>query len=357
MLTPWSKLSIVLLATLTALAVTGCALPYYLQAAGGHIEVMSAREDIEDLLADPELDPELRARLERVREARRFATETLGLPDNDSYTQYAALDRRYVVWNVFAAPALSVEPKTWCFPVSGCVAYRGYFDEADAQDYAASLAEDGYDSYVGGVTAYSTLGTFSDPVLDTMLRYDDISLAELIFHELAHQQLYVKGDSAFNEAYATVVAEAGLQLWLEQQGEDAGPVIAEMRADEDRQAEFTDLLLRTRDRLAEIYTSDTDDSAKLAAKAAAFEQLEQEWETLRARWGDGYGYDGWFSQPLNNARLVPVATYEGLAPGFRRLLSETCEGDIRCFHAEAERLGELEYEARRDVLSALMVGG
>ena len=200
---------------LSGLMLASCSLPYYTQSVYGHLRLMSKREPIAEIVADPDTDPELRAQLELVMEIRGFAVDQLALPDNGSYTKYAQLDGEYPVWNVFAAEEFSVDPVTWCFPFTGCVAYRGYFSESRARGYADRLIErNAYDVWVGGAIAYSTLGHFKDPVLSSMLRYQDPWLAGLIFHEFAHQRLYVKGDSGFNEAFASVVGEIGMERWL-----------------------------------------------------------------------------------------------------------------------------------------------
>jgi predicted aminopeptidase len=338
-----------LLLTLTLPALGGCG--YYFQAVRGHFEIMGDRVPIEEVIDDPGTPAEVRARLELVREARVFASAELQLPDNDSYTTYVALDRPYVVWNVFAAPEFSVEPKRWCFPVAGCVVYRGYFSEDDANDYAGRLTADGWDTYVGGVAAYSTLGRFDDPVLSTMLRWPDYRLAGLLFHELAHQVVYVKDDSEFNESFATLVEEEGLARWLDARGELAA--LAEYRDDRERQGAFGLLVEDARARLAELYRQPLDDAAMRAAKAAEFAALRERYRALREAWGGYAGYDAWFERPLNNAQLVPVATYRRFVPAFRALLREE-EGDLGAFYEACRQLAALPSEARRERLEALL---
>src|ERR1700753_1223482 len=212
-----SHLRVLLVITLLA-TLPGCGTMYLAQAAGGQIHVLNARKPIDKVVADPKTPDPLRARLVEVRAARAFAVSELHLPDNRSYRTYADIKRPYVVWNVVATPEFSIEPKHWCFPIAGCVAYRGYFKERSARKFAAKLAAQGFDVTVGGVPAYSTLGKFADPVLSTMMRYDDSDLVAIIFHELAHQLLYVKNDTEFNEAFATMVEQAGLERWLEANG-------------------------------------------------------------------------------------------------------------------------------------------
>ncbi len=329
----------------------GC---YYGQAVRGHLKIMSDQVPLDTVIEDPATPDETRRRLALVRDARTFASAELGLPDNDSYTRYVALDRPYVVWNVFAAEAFSVEPKRWCFPVAGCVVYRGYFDEAAARRYADRLAGKGYDTHVGGVAAYSTLGRFDDPVLSTMLRWRDYQLAGLIFHELSHQVVYVKDDSQFNESFATAVEEEGLARWLADRGEPG-----ELQAYRDsrrRAGAFSLLIADTREALNEIYGSGLDEAAMREAKAAAFETLRSRYRALRGDWGGYAGYDAWFEQPMNNARLVPVATYRRYVPAFRALLREV-EGDWPAFYEAARALGELEPAAREERLEALLKTG
>ena len=340
------------LALLVALVlVLGGCVGYYGQAVRGHMKIMGERVPLDEVIEDPATTGETRERLELVREARAFASAELGLPDNGSYSSYVQLDRPYVVWNVFAAGEFSVEPRRWCFPVAGCVVYRGYFAEEDAQDYAARLDEDGWDTYVGGVAAYSTLGRFDDPVLSSMLGWRDYQLAGLIFHELAHQVLYVKGDSEFNESFATAVEEEGLARWLEARGEPGE--LETYRASRVRAGGFSLLIADARQRLGELYAQDLAAADMRAAKAAAFEDLRTRYRALRESW-DGYpGYDAWFAQPLNNAHLVPVATYRRYVPSFRAMLRDV-DGDLPAFYAAARELAELAPEERRARLDDLL---
>ena len=340
-------------ALLLAVPLAGCqAVGYYSQAIGGHLALMRAREPIDELLADEATDPALREQLATLLEARRFAVARLALPDTDSYRSYAETGRRYVTWNVVAAPEFSVSAHTWCFPIAGCVSYRGYYAEADAREYADGFAERGFDVTVGGASAYSTLGWFDDPVLDTMLRGGELRYVGTLFHEMAHQRLYVKGDSDFNEAYATFVERQGVREWLESRGE--GDRIAAYEASLARGEGFAALLAETRESLAALYDEPREEGEMREAKARAFDAMRERYAALKASW-DGYaGYDGWFARELNNARLVAVSTYRRRVPAFAALFEEVGR-DLARFHEAAEALGELpedERSARLDELAA-----
>lgn len=315
---------------LSVLLLQGC---YYLQAARGQLELLSRRAPIADLVADPATPPELRARLELARDIRAFASEELGLPDNASYTTYADLGRPFAVWNVTATEEFSVEPVVWCFPFVGCVPYRGYFTEADAHAFARRYHDDGYDVRVGGVAAYSTLGWFSDPLLNTMLARGELEVAALVFHELAHQQLYVDDDTAFNEAFATVVEEEGVRRWVTARGRPS--MLDEYRARAERARRFAEVLRETRTELAALYASDLAPDAMREAKAEAFARLRARYARVRDDEWDGYaGYDRWFDRDLNNADLAAVATYNELAPQLRDLL-DSVGSDLPAFYVAA----------------------
>jgi len=311
----------------------GC---YLVQATTGEWRVLNARVPLDKVIADPTTPPELRARLTGVDSAREFASRELGLPDNESFRSYADIGRRYVVWNVVAAPEFSLSPERWCFPVAGCVAYRGYFHEPRARDFALGLESRGFDVVVEGVPAYSTLGRFADPVLSSMLHFDDDELAATIFHELAHQLLYVRNDSEFNEAFATTVEEAGLARWLEHLG--AAQRIERFRAEQQQSAALLALLESARGRFKALYASGIAAPEMRTAKAQAFAQLSGEIRGLEQRLGVHYPvYDGWLAAGLNNAQLASVATYYHCMPGFRRLL-EREGGDLTRFYAAAREL-------------------
>jgi predicted aminopeptidase len=322
------------------LPLTGC---YLMQAATGQMAISSKREPIAAVLADSATPAALRSRLEYVAAARDFASRELGLPDNESYRSYADLGRPFVVWNVFATPEFSVEPRRWCFPIAGCVVYRGYFNEESARRYARKLRRRGDDVAVGGVAAYSTLGHFKDPVLSTMLGWSDAQLAGTLFHELAHQVVYVPGDSEFNESFATVVEEAGLERWLA--ARQRGQELVAWREQRERQSEFIALLLKTRNKLRELYQSALADDEKRSRKQYEFGELKLDYAQLKQQWSGYSGYDRWFDRTLSNAHLVSAATYYGCVPGLQRVLSEV-GGDLPRFYAEAKRLARMDKDAR-----------
>lgn len=326
---------------------TGCALPYYWQAVGGQLDLMRRRVPIEAAVGDEQLDAMTRERLQAVVELREFATAELRLPDNDSYSTFVDLGRDYVVWNVIAAEPLSVDPIQWCFPVAGCVSYRGYFDQTKAAKYERRLAAKGYDTWSGGSGAYSTLGYFSDPVLSTMIGGNDVDLARTLFHELAHQRLYIKGDSELSEAFASAVEEYGVERLLAGRGEVAATqAYREQRA---RGAEFSRLIERQRDRLREIYALDRPERELLELKSRAFAQLKHEYEALRQAWGGRGDFDPWIEGDMNNARLAAISTYRKWLPGLRWRLERV---GVETFYAEVEVLGELSADARAARLEA-----
>ena len=326
----------VLLVAVLLLPLTGCGTLYLAQAARGQFRVLQARRPIDKVVADPNTPTELRDRLTDVRAARDFAVTELHLPDNRSYRTYADIKRPYVVWNVVATPDFSVEPKHWCFPVAGCVAYRGYFKEKKARAFAAKLASEGYDVTVGGVPAYSTLGRFSDPVLSSMLRYGDSELVAIIFHELAHQLLYVKDDTEFNEAFATTVEDAGLERWLKSRGHP--DLMQQYLAENADERAFIELFASGRERLRRLYATRLPTGEKQAEKAAIFADLTRQVRALQKQQGEEY-YESWLEEGLNNAHLASVATYYQCVPGFERLLAAQ-DGDLQRFYAAARELAK-----------------
>ncbi len=327
-----------------AALIAGCAnLAYYAQAANGQFALLAAARPIELWLADPATDTSLKDRLAKAQAMRRFAVRELALPDNASYRNYADVKRPFVLWNIVAAPALSMEPRQWCFPVAGCVSYRGYYSKEAAQAYAAELRAEGNDVQVAGVPAYSTLGWFNDPVISTFIHYPDGELARLIFHELAHQVVYAPGDSEFNESFATAVEEAGVQRWLAVHGDDA--MRTKYAAYQTRRSDFHALLLKHRQALESNYASAAGDAEKYRQKARIFQSLQDEYQTLKLAWGGYAGYDRWFAEPLSNAHLAAVATYQDLVPGFRALLAH--EHSFGRFYAAVAALAKLDKAERQ----------
>jgi predicted aminopeptidase len=314
----------------------GCGTTYLLQAARGQYQVMSGRRPIDEVVADSRTSEELRSRLAAVRDMRAFASRELALPDNASYRTYVRLERPYVVWNVVAAPEFSVEPRRWCFPIVGCLAYRGYFGERRARTFAARLKREGYDVFVGGVAAYSTLGRLADPVLSSMLSYGEHELAAVLFHELAHQILYVPGDTTFNEAFAVAVEQVGLARWLASRG--AREALAHVHARREHQAQVLALFSARRAELARLYREPLPGEAMRDRKRAVFAALEADLSALEARTGVKSGYSRWFESGINNAHLASVATYFDCVPAFERLLEEK-GGDLPRFYAAVKALG------------------
>ena len=332
-------------------ALGGCAeIGYYAQAAHGEMSVLSSARPIPDVLDDPQTGDKLKGRLQKVQQIRAFAVSELALPDNGSYKSYADLKRAYVLWNVIATPELSLKARQWCFPVAGCVSYRGYYSEADAKAFAEELQHEGDDVMIGGVPAYSTLGWFNDPVLSTFIDDSDAELARMIFHELAHQTVYAQGDSQFNEAFATSVEEAGLALWLDRNGDDKLRALYAGR--EKREADFLALLLATRKKLEADYAGNASDDDKRARKAAIFAGLKDDYQGLKASWGGYAGYDAWFSRPLNNANLALLATYHDYVPAFRELLRQS--GSLPKFYDAVRELAKLDIDERHRRLKALI---
>jgi predicted aminopeptidase len=334
-----AALAIALIAGLSG----GC---YLLQSAEGQLSLMSKREPITKVIDNSSTPPKLRAQLRSVRSIRDFASHELGLPDNGSYRKYADIGRAYVVWNVVAAPEFSVDPKRWCFPIVGCVAYRGYFVEARARRFAAGLKAQGFDVVVGGVAAYSTLGHFDDPILSTMVNWDDVELAAIIFHELTHQLLYVRNDASFNEALATTVEEEGVRRWLEQQGREQD--LAEHLLEQQRYLKVIALMSETREHLRLIYAMDLPPPLMRERKREAFEALRESYAALRAQWGGHAPFDSWFVQDINNAHLASIATYFACVPGFEREL-KAVGGNLPAFYRRARELAKLD-QPQRDLL-------
>lgn len=350
------SLRLTLAATVGTLLIAGCTVlggdvdrftegvGYYWQTVTGHLSILHRAEPVSDLLADDGLDPRTRQRLELARRIRRFAVTDLGLPDNGSYTRFADLKQPFVTWGVVAAPELSLRLTQWCFPVAGCVTYRGYYSLEAAEGYAAKLQAEGFDVQINGVPAYSTLGWLDDPLLSTFINYPDAELARLIFHELSHQVVYVPGDSMFNESFASTVEQLGVERWLSLNGTPEQRFgYSQQRLRRDR---FLEMLGRHRDRLAAVYASQASDSKKRESKQAVFKDLKEEYQRLRAGpWAGFSSYDRWFSRPLGNAHLGSVATYTTWVPVFRQLFAESAD-DFQRFYLKVGELAALDRAER-----------
>ena len=333
---------------------TACTnLPYYAQAIGGHFDVVHRSQPIQRLIADPGVDPQLKQSLTKVMQLREFASRELKLPDNLSYTSYADLERPYVVWNVFASPELSLQLKEWCFVQVGCVNYRGFFSQTQAERYAEDLRNEGYDVHVGGIRAYSTLGWFSDPVLNTFIGYSEMNLARLIFHELAHQVVYVPDDSVFNESFATAVEHEGVRRWFERNGTTSQQVTLTSR--QEREALFIELVFKHRERLRTVFRSNASESEKRTQKTRIFEEMRTEFLHLRTQRADFGAYDQWFAQPLNNARLATVSIYTQWVPAFQAMLEHNGH-DMARFFEHVIQLSKLSKDERHAALQKAATG-
>lgn len=339
----------------------GCAhnggdLGYYMQSLRGHLQVMQAARPVQDWLADEQASAALKSRLALAQRIRAFAVTELKLPDNASYHRYADLKRRAVVWNVVAAPPYSLVLKTWCFPVTGCVGYRGYYDEAEARALAAQLGTEGLETAVYGVPAYSTLGWTNwiggDPLLNTFIHFPEGELARMVFHELAHQVLYVKDDTMFNESFATAVERLGGARWLALQGSAAAK--EEYAKFDGRRRDFRALALSTRRALERIYDdkapSASDPAAREAMKKKTMEEFRARYGELKASWGGFAGYDAWVAN-ANNAAFGAQAAYDELVPGFEALFEKE-GGNWQGFYDAAKRLAALPKQERHKALKA-----
>jgi len=330
---------------LSGVTLTGCeSVRYYNHLISGQIKIINKNEPIHQLLENPHASETLKAQLQLVLDIRTFAKNELCLPVKNQYLSFADLQRPFAAWNVYATPEFSFTPKTWCYPVVGCTAYRGYFSEEDARDYSDKLKKQGYDVFMGGVAAYSTLGWFDDPVLSTFVYRSHVKLAALIFHELAHQLLYVEDDTTFNESFATAVEQEGLRRWLATKNDLNA--LTDYQIDYQRRRQFIQVVMKYRKQLESLYAEDLPTFTKRDAKARVFDGLRDEYRLLKQEW-EGYpGYDLWFSQPLNNAQMISVSTYYDLVPEFLRLLQHT-EYNLEMFYKECQNLARQTKEERR----------
>jgi predicted aminopeptidase len=334
---------------LCALACLQCrSLPYYEQAIDGQMEILQKQQPISDMIENPETPAKLREKLLLIQSARTFAEKELLLPVNDHYLSYVELNRPYVVWNVFAAPEFSLTPETWCFPIVGCVTYRGYFKEADARNFGDALAQKGFDVYIGGAIAYSTLGWFDDPILSTFINLRASDTVALIFHELAHGLLYIPDDTAFNESFATAVEQEGIKRW--QMLTNATQDYAAWQRKRRSRHKFTALVSKYRDRLKVLYESNLPANEKRNQKAAVFSRMRSEFSVLKSNHREMAVYGAWFNRPLNNAQLISVSTYHDWVPAFSQMLSDA-NGDLKKFYDRCRQLAKKEPQERHRILT------
>jgi predicted aminopeptidase len=352
MIAMFKKLVVVCSGLFLSTALTSCqTIQYYGQAISGQHRILQSRQPISEVTADPNSSEILRQRLTFLMDVRAFAEDDLQLPVANNYLTYVDLKRRYVAWNVVAAPEFSMVPKTWCYPFVGCAAYRGYFAEADAIEYADSLKKQGYDVHVGGVTAYSTLGWFDDPVLSTFIRRSKASSAALLFHELAHQVLYAPDDTTFNESFATFVEQEGLRRWQRSSGNSE--IYSEYLNNYRRQQQFVSLVFEHRQRLEILYKTDLTPALKRTKKASIFAEMRHEFEYLKTTQTDLGAYDTWMNQSLNNAKISGVVAYHDFVPAFSVILADQ-NGDLNQFYETCRQLAQETKGERHRILSDAM---
>lgn len=330
---------------------SGCAqISYYYQVIEGHLDITQRIKPLEEVISSLETSSVLRHQLQQAKKIRQFAIEKLQLPDNISYTQYADLQRKFVVWNVYAVPRFALTPKLWCFPIVGCLSYRGYFSPEPAFKEAEELKEQGFDVYLTGIRAYSTLGWFADPLLNTMLSKEEWQLAALIFHEKTHQLLYVQDDSTFNESFASAVEEIGVQLWLKTQGNLK--YFEQYLISKQRNQQMISLVLKTKEKLAELYQQKISEHEMLRLKNEFLEELQKDYKKLKeTEWNNYRGYDHWFAE-VNNAKLLSVAMYEEYVPAFKKLFEEN-QRDFKKFYDQVRLLAALPKNERDHKLNEL----
>lgn len=351
MICRWRLGAFATMATVCSLliALGGCSqVGYYAQSINGHFTMLHEAQPVSELLADPSIDPRLRTRLVEAEQIRSYAVSALAEPDNGSYRSYADLKRPFVVYNVFAAPSLSLKLRESCLLVVGCVEYRGYYSRESAEAYAAELHQDGWETFVAGIPAYSTLGYFDDPLLNTFIDLPRAEVARMIFHELAHQILFVRGDTTFNESFAVTVETVGVQRWLTAHPDAA---MQYERYDAHRR-QFRKLVESYRKRLEALYAGPESDEEKAASKDALFSRMRADYAALKTSWGGYKGFDLWFATDLNNAKIGSFATYNQWVPAFMALLAQE-HGDLPRFYAAVKAMSKQPEEKRKAMLSVL----
>ena len=343
-----------LVLALAMICLSACTqIAYYTQAIQGHMALVQAAKPVDVWLQDPATSAKLKQRLQLAQKIRAYAVAELGLPDNPSYHSYAQLDRPYVLWNVVAAPELSLQAVQWCFPIAGCVSYRGYYHVAAAENFAESLRSQGYEVRLEPIQAYSNLGWMNDPLISTFIYANDAYLARMIFHELAHQVVYAKGDTAFNEAFATAVEQLGVERWLAQQSDPA--LLANYQNEQSKSWEFNRMLLATREKLQQLYAEAIPDNDKRHAKQTILNDLKTQYQQLKLTWSGNANFDRWFEQPINNANFISVANYHDLVPAFRALFEQHQESFPE-FYRAVKSLADEDADVRQQKLKNLQIG-
>jgi len=329
------------------LSLSACStISYYSQSVQGQMSLLIKRESVDDLLLSAETPTDLKKSLHQAKNIREYASQQLFLPDNNSYHGYVDTKKPYIVWNVFAAPEFSLNPKNWCYPIVGCVSYRGYFSKEDAEKEAEDLRKQQLDVYVGGVSAYSTLGWFDDPLLNTMMHWKQRSLASLIFHELSHQVIYIENETSFNEAFSSAVERLGTIQWLlEFYPEELEAYITYLNAQND----FRSLLLSTRQKLNKLYLSSQSTSQKRQEKQRIIDGMKNEYLTIKQRWPNTIHFDRWFEKPINNARLTSTMTYLQYIPAFFKIFIEE-KGDWEKFYIRVIAFEKLSSTKRKVII-------
>jgi len=337
-------------AILLGISLCGCSsITYYQQAVAGQLEILSKRRTVQDVLADPGVAEEVKDRLDLAREILNFAEAELGLPVEDTFDSYVDIGRSYVVWNVFSANEFSMALETFCYPIAGCVTYKGYFNEQDALSFAEEQRALELDVYMGGVTAYSTLGWFADPLLNTFIHRTDARLAALIFHELAHKVVYLPGDTTFNESFATAVERYALRTWLSAGKQNAA--YGRYLNVSDRRSQVTRLILQARSDLTDVYKQDITDENKRKRKEAIIFDLKQSYLALKRTWAEGNEFEYWMETEINNAKIGAIGAYQEWVAAFSELLAQS--GSFNEFIREAKLLGELPQDERQPRLVSL----
>ncbi len=327
--------------------ISGCStISYYKQSISGHLEIMSKRQSVDEYLLKTDISEALRKQLVLSQQVRNFATTELDLPDNDSYREYVDLKRDQVVWVVSATEPFETKPIQHCFLIVGCLSYRGFYQREDAQQFADQLIAEGKDVMVGRSRAYSTLGWFDDPLLNTMVNGNESSMIEVIFHELAHQKIYHKGETEFNESFATAVAQEGVRRWYRQQRQDDN--YQAYLKQKTRQNEFNHLMATTRQKLEQLYRSKIAAQEMVLEKQRLFSELQTHYQQLKQTWGGYSGYDEWMGQKLNNAHLAMIATYHRRVPEFLAMI-DSVRGNMSHFY----QMVEIEDKRKRVDISAI----